>query len=320
MPNILFETIFGSKLYGTQTADSDTDYKAVYAPSLEDLTLGKVDVYSSIHVGNKDDQHAKSNNTHYEIEYYTLHKFLKHLVEGQIVAIDILYAPKHCWTKTPHNFWLTDIIDDRSKFLSKNLNKFVQYAVKQAAKYGIKGSRLNTADKFIKFFKSQDPEIRLGDIIDDVKPLLDDNAKFGEVSDPYTPLLIICGKKFLLTTKIKHLIEPLERFMEKYGKRSRMASVDKGVDKKACSHAFRAAFEVKELVLTRNLRFPLKERKLLHDIKTGKMQYLEFAPMLEDLLDEVKELVEKSDLPIEPMIDIDHLVLKYYELYDNKIR
>lgn len=46
MPNILFETIFGSKLYDTQTADSDTDYKAVYAPSLEDLTLGKVDVYS----------------------------------------------------------------------------------------------------------------------------------------------------------------------------------------------------------------------------------------------------------------------------------
>lgn len=69
MPNILFETIFGSKLYGTQTADSDTDYKAVYAPSLEDLTLGKVDVYSSIHVGNKDDQHAKSNNIDSENNY-----------------------------------------------------------------------------------------------------------------------------------------------------------------------------------------------------------------------------------------------------------
>jgi hypothetical protein len=313
--DILFKTIFGAHLYGTDTPNSDKDYKAVYAPSMEDLILNRVKLDSSIHESNKTDNHAKSDSSVYEIEYYTLHKFLKQATDGQLVAIEMLYSPPQFWIGQISDFFIREIICKREKFLSKNLIKFVQYAVKQAAKYGIKGSRLHTATKFLKFFENIDEKIRLNDIIIDIEPLLDDHSEIYYIdNNPAESMLIICGKKFSFSTKVRYIRNALRKFVDKYGARAKLAVIDKGIDKKACSHAFRAAFEVKELVLTRNLVFPLKEREFLRDIKTGKYTYSEFAPMLEDLIDEVSHLVIKSDLPDTPQVDIDEIIKKYYAM------
>jgi len=313
--DVLFKTIFGAHLYGTETADSDIDYKAVYAPTLEDLILGRVKLDSSIRESNKKDIHIKSDANVYEIEYYPLQKFLKHAAEGQLAAIDMLYSPPQFWIGKVSDFFIAEVINKREKFLSKNLIKFVQYAVKQAAKYGIKGSRLHTATKFLKFFENIDEKIRLNDIIIDIEPLLDDHSEIYYIdNNPAESMLIICGKKFSFSTKVRYIRNALRKFVDKYGARAKLAVIDKGIDKKACSHAFRAAFEVKELVLTRNLVFPLKEREFLRDIKTGKYTYSEFAPMLEDLIDEVSHLVIKSDLPDTPQVDIDEIIKKYYAM------
>ena len=313
--DILFKTIFGAHLYGTDTPNSDKDYKAVYAPSIEDLILNRVKLDSSIHESNKTDNHAKSDSSVYEIEYYTLHKFLKQATDGQLVAIEMLYSPPQFWIGQVSDFFIREIICKREKFLSKNLNKFVQYAVKQAAKYGIKGSRLYTVTKFLKFFESIDKKTRLGNVVDNIKSLLDDYSELQYVdNDLAKSMLIICEKKFSLTTRVEYIIEALRRFVDKYGHRAKLAVIDEGVDKKACSHAFRAAFEVKELVLTRNLVFPLKEREFLRDIKIGKYTYTEFVPMLEKLIDEVSYLVENSDLPETPQVDIDEIIKKYYAM------
>lgn len=314
--NLLFKVIFGSRLYGTETADSDLDYKAVYAPSVNDMILGKVNLFSSTHVSNKKNQYVKSDSNVVETEYFTLQKFLKHLSEGQTIAVDMLYAPLKFWVGTPDNFWFNEILTNKQKFLSKNLNTFVKYAVKQAAKYGIKGSRLNTVNRLSAFLKSVDEDTRLKEHLDVLKTFLDDHcALFLVPDDDNKSMLCVCGKKFLLNTKVKYVIDPLDKFTLEYGSRARQAALDEGVDKKAISHAFRAAFEVKELVETRHLVFPLKDREFLKDVKTGVLTYNQVAPMLEDLVDEVKYMVDMSDLPDKPLIDADELVLKYYHEY-----
>ena len=318
--NVLFKTIFGSRLYGTKTDNSDLDYKAVYAPALEDLVLGKVDVDSSIRESNKVDANTKSDSSVYEVEYYTLHKFLKHVVEGQTIAIDMLYAPPQFWVGSVHSFWVAGVVTKREKFLSKNLGRFVQYAVRQAAKYGIKGSRLNTASKFLRYLESVDKNTRLVDIASELELLTDEHSEVQRVDDnPSKSMLVVCGKKFPLTVRVCRVLEPLGRFVDKYGKRAELAAEDEGVDKKACSHAFRAAFEVRELVMTRNLVFPLRDRQFLVDVKTGKLAYKEFAPMLEDLIDEVSNLVRESDLPETPQVSVDDIVREYYSLHDNRV-
>ena len=45
------------------------------------------------------------------------------------------------------------IIQNREKFYTKNLKAFVGYARRQAAKYGIKGSRLNDAQRVLDFLR-----------------------------------------------------------------------------------------------------------------------------------------------------------------------
>lgn len=314
--NLLFKVIFGSRLYGTETADSDLDYKGVYAPSISNMILGKEKLFSSIHVSNKADQYVKSDSTIIETEYFTLQKFLKHVSEGQTIAIDMLYVPLKFWVGTPDHFWFKEILPNRQKFLSKNLNTFVKYAVKQAAKYGIKGSRLNTVDRLSTFLKSVDEDTRLKEHLDVLKTFLDDNCTLFLIPDDDSKsMLCVCGKKFLLNTKVKYVIGPLDKFTLEYGSRARQAALDEGVDKKAISHAFRAAFEVKELVEKRHLVFPLKDRDFLRDVKTGALTYSHVAPILEDLVDKVKYMVDMSDLPDKPLVDTDELVLKYYHEY-----
>lgn len=314
--NLLFKTIFGSNLYGTATGDSDLDYKGVYAPSITDMILGKVNLFSSICVSNKENQYIKSDSNVVETEYFTLQKFLKHLFEGQTIAVDMLYASSEFWVETPDHFWLKEIVFNREKFLSKNLNTFVKYVVKQAAKYGIKGSRLDAVDRLLEFFKSVDEDSRLKDHLSVLKSFLNDHCTLFLVpNDDNKSVLCVCGKKFLLNTRVKFVIPPLEKFTQKYGHRARQAALDEGVDKKAISHAFRSAFEIKELIETRNLIFPLKDREFLRDVKIGKLTYKEVAPILEDLVDEVKCLVDTSDLPDKPQVNVDELILKYYEYY-----
>jgi hypothetical protein len=314
--NIIFKTLFGSHLYGTNTDHSDKDYKTVIAPVLKDIIIGKEKLFHSYHKSNKVDQTSKSGKDVIENEIITLQKFLKLATEGQTMGIDMLFAPQDFWVSDKvDDFWINEIVPNRTKFLSKNLSKFVEYCVKQAAKYGIKGGRINTVKTYVGYFKKQNPETKLIDLIEDLIELSKIDHSSLEISDEiHTSLLIICGKKFPLSVKVGYVLPPLLSFLNTYGKRAREASIDQNVDKKACSHAFRAAYQVKELIETRNLVFPLEKRKFLLDIKTGKIKYSEFAPILEELVDEVHILLDKSDLPDEPDIDIDELILKYYNL------
>ena len=52
--HIVFRSVFGSKLYGTDTRTSDDDYKAIFLPSIRELVLNKVNLNSSINETNKE--------------------------------------------------------------------------------------------------------------------------------------------------------------------------------------------------------------------------------------------------------------------------
>ncbi len=108
----------------------------------------------------------------------------------------------------------------------------------------------------------------------------------------------VCGKKFQETVSIKHIIPILEKYYEAYGERAELAKQNKNIDWKAISHAFRAAYQVRQLLTERTITFPLKEAKFLTDIKQGKVDYTtQASPILEGLMDEVEKLSETSDLP-----------------------
>ncbi len=230
------------------------------------------------------------------------------------MAIDILYTPDDKMLVCNKRFKKL-VLDNKDKFLSKNLITFVRYCKQQANKYGIKGSRINTIKKYLDVLLIKDSDSLLNEHIEELKPFLDEHSYIIESDKLHECILNICGKKFLYTTKIKYIIPSLKKFDEEYGLRAKMAATNEGVDFKALSHFARACFEVKELIQTRNLVFPLKDREYLIDIKTGKIPYIELAPFLEDLLIETENLLYESDLTDKPNINMSDLIL---EMYENK--
>ena len=291
---IIVEMVFGSHLYGTDTPESDKDYKGVFMPTREDVLLGRIP--KSINESTKPKAGNGEKNTKDDIdtERFSIHYFIQLAIEGQTVALDMLHAPDGFVLESSDTWkW---IVANRSKFYTKNLRAFIGYARRQAAKYGIRGSRLNAAREFISFLRGLDEYSILKDSWDKIP--IGEHINSRPLDDHGIRQIQVCGKLFQETTRVGYIIPIMEKFADSYGERAQKAANNEGIDWKAVSHAVRAALQVRELLTDNTITFPLKDADLVRAIKQGKMDYTtEAAPLLESLMDEVEELAEKSTLP-----------------------
>ena len=282
---------FGSHLYGTATRNSDLDLKGVFLPSKEEVLLGNIPKSYSFSTGMDDSKNTPGDT---DVEVYSLHYFIKLACEGQTVALDMLHAPAEMIVESS-DIWAS-IVGEKHRFYSKNLKSFIQYARRQASKYGIKGSRLNAAAEVLALLRSEDPENKLRAIWDRL-PRLEHCYEAGRDPNGIRQYQI-CGKMFQETASIGYVIPVLEKFHDEYGRRARCAAENKNVDWKAVSHALRAAIQVKQIVTQNTITFPLKEAPFLMNVKEGRFDYLsEVAPVLESLMEEVEQLISRSELP-----------------------
>ena len=289
--DIIVRMKFGSHLYGTATPNSDLDYKGVFLPSKEEILLGNIPKGHSYSTRATDSKNTADDT---DVEVYSLHYFIKLACEGQTVALDMLHAPDAMIVESS-DIW-TSIVRQRHKFYSKNLKSFINYARRQASKYGIKGSRLNAASEVLRLLRPEDPANKL-QVIWDKLPRMEHCYEAGRDPNGIRQYQI-CGKMFQETTSIGYMIPVLEKFYDEYGSRARLASENKNIDWKAVSHALRAAIQVKEILTRNTITFPLKEAPFLVQVKDGRLDYAaEVAPVLEALMEEVEGLVSRSQLP-----------------------
>ena len=280
--NIISKVKFGSYLYGTNNPSSDIDYKGVYLPSKNDVILQKVKKSIKFNT-NK----TNTKNTSYDIdeEYYSLYYFIKLALEGRSVALDLLHSNESIISST---IW-EDIKYNRNKFYSKNLYSFVYYAKGQADKYGIKGSRMGSLEEVINILKKLDSKKRLLDIEHKIPKL-----EYVEITKEF---LIVTNMKFDWTTTIDYVLKILEKIYENYGERTRDAKNNKSIDWKAISHAFRAIYQVEEIIDTGDLKFPLKNKEYIKEIKSGKLNFIDVSEELEKITNIVIDKLNNSNLP-----------------------
>ena len=289
--DLIVKMIFGAHLYGTATEASDADYKGVFMPSRQAVLLGRIPKCRSFTTGD-----GASRNTADDVDedVYSLHYFIKLACEGQTVAMDMLHAPESLLIEqTP--VW-REIVAQRHRFYTKNLKAFIAYARRQASKYGIKGSRLAAVSKVLDVLKSQNPAWRLHQIWDRL-PRVEHCFEMGK--DPNGKRQYqVCGKTFQETTAVGYVIPILEKFYDAYGHRAKLAAENKNIDWKAVSHALRAAFQTREILVHNTIRYPLENAPFLLAVKQGQLDYTGVvAPALEKLMDEVEQLLEASSLP-----------------------
>ena len=82
---------FGSYVYGTNVPTSDLDFKAVHIPAAEDILLQRVK--PAISVNTKEDRTQKNGAGDTDFESFALQKYLAMLLEGQTVALTMLFVP-----------------------------------------------------------------------------------------------------------------------------------------------------------------------------------------------------------------------------------
>ncbi len=300
---LLVKMIFGSHLYGTDTPASDRDWKGVFVPSRRDILLQQAPRSRSLHTRPADV--AKNTANDVDDELYSLHYYVELLLEGQTAALDMLFTPPSEWMNRSST-WRDEIAAKSHLFLSRKATAFAGYCRTQAAKYGIKGSRVAAVRDTIETLAVCDQAARLIDTEswiraasggkEYVSVLMLPERKNG----PVVPFLEVCGRKFAFTLKVAYVKAQLEKILGEYGKRALAAEHNEGIDWKALSHAVRVCDEAVQLLHMHTIGFPLARAELLRDIKLGKFPYKEVAEMIEKGLAAVEEASTVSTLPDEP--------------------
>lgn len=304
--NIIFVCKFGSHLYGTNNKNSDTDYKGIFIPSLEDCILNRIPKSLSFDTNKTSEKNSIDD---IDCEIYSIQHFMELLRRGETVAIDMIHCNKENTIITSHQFRILQSL--RSNFYTKNMKAFVGYARKQAAKYGMKGSRIASAKKLQNYLLQFDPHDRLTQHWENMPK---DEHLGHIIENDQIRKYSFCGKQLQETVKVGYAIDMVMAFLTSYGERARLAEKNEGVDWKAMSHAIRAAMQLEEIYRTNNLIFPLQQCHILKMIKEGKFKFNTVLALLENLIDQVERLAEESDLPTEIQASsVNNLIIQLYQ-------
>ena len=303
---VLYVTMYGSKLFGTDNPNSDTDYKGIFIPSKEDVLLKRDIEHYNYNTNSK----SKNSKEDIDLQLYSIYKWFNLLKKGETGALDLLFSIFREDTQIYRDEAFLNIIKvNYQKFYNKNLHSFIGYCVGQSKMYNIKGQRFNELHHFVELFKQiaiESPEAKLESYFDKIEQIFQKEhfkyVKFVKAAisrgnqayreGQYVQLL---GKRFAGSVTVGYFSERIEEMEKQFGHRTRDAS--KGIDYKALSHAVRVINEVEELLDDAFISFPLKNRKYITAIKEGKIELDEVMEYINQKLDIVQEKLDNSNLP-----------------------
>lgn len=307
--NLIFDGMFGSKLYGTNTPTSDTDYKSIFIPTSREIVLGGKEHFTN----NTGNDESKNSPDDMDREYFSLKNFIHLAKKGETIAIDMIHTPDHMNMANANPHW--DFIrKNRAKLYTTDMKAYLGYVKKQAHKYGIKGSRLS-ALRLVRDWSQTLPEIKpvvmesaqnkrrvknvswvegvmhqdtiLADFLSSA-PIDKDHAFIENIKG--SMYYKILSSAFQETLSIKNFKNSIERMWNAYGERARQAEQNEGIDWKSLHHAVRGGLQLMEIYETGDLKYPLAQKDLLIQIKNGEMPYKEVSQILDDVVDDVERL------------------------------
>lgn len=303
MTKTVVKILHGSHLYGTNTPNSDTDYKTIFIPEAHELIVQKAKKTNRETTGKA---HQKNTKDDVDSGFFSLDNYFKLLGEGQTMALDLLFAPdSHILETSP--LWKF-IQLNKDKLIHKNMTAFVGYCQTQAAKYGIKGSRMAAVKTTIDYLSTLDPNSRLFENwpalvanLSNVEHVAFIKRTANNTADTLVDMLEVCTRVFDRTCKVYYVISCLAKIFDNYGARAKMAMDNEGVDWKALSHAVRVCIQGQELLTTGHMSLPLLQPELdvVRTIKAGKLPYKTVQKIIEDYVALIEESKQRSKLPEE---------------------
>jgi hypothetical protein len=287
---VIFLHKSGSYLYGTQTPNSDIDYRGIFIPSKIDVLLKKDSGQWNCSTTNESEKNKAGD---LDLTLWSVYKFFGMLQGGDTNAFDTLFA-----VNSPSvEFCLPEmqlIYDNREHFLPNSLKSFFGYALTQVRKYSVKGDRLKDVGTVLEFLNGT------------ITPLDKLTLSMVQHSLPYSEKLKwvidqdgieyyeVIGKKYVKNMKLSEFKERVLEIQNSFGARARAAMDSGSVDYKAMYHAFRVLDECLELMATKEIKFPLERKEQYIQIRNRQIAPEALFQALEERFDFVSEF-EKSD-------------------------
>lgn len=301
--NTVFYGYHGSYLYGTNTESSDVDYKGIFIPEVKDMICGNVKDILSYSTG---EEHAKNKKGDIDVEMISLRKFINLAIQGETYIMDMLHTPDDK-TIITSDVWKY-IQRHRDMFYCTNMKAYLGYVMKQASKYGVKGSRVAALRQVVEYMETvSDSKVeQLGENVrglsvqqlrvkDIANGLPRNEFCFFETDERSNhTFYVLMGRKYMQTITVKEFRAAVNKLWKEYGDRARAAEMNQGIDWKALSHAYRGGVQLKEIYKTGDLVYPLADREMIVKIKQGRLPFKEVQQLLEDTVHEVELLVENA--------------------------
>ena len=278
----IFECLTGSKLYGTNTPESDEDFRGICLPPKDVLLDPFVDF--------------EQKNSGFEEEdrtIYDLGKFMKLCADGNPNILELLFCPEsNIVYKT--SAW-DRIVDNKNLFLSKKVKfTFSGYSFSQLQK--IKNHRQWFIDP-----PKDKPHRKDFGLTD--SPIVSGMNLENSLNMP----MELFKEKYVDELKREREYRNEKKKWDNYiswrdnRNPQRRELEDKyGYDAKHASHLVRLMTEGKELLLDQTITFPLRNAEEIRAIKNGKYTYEEIIDMAETFDKEFEMWYDLSTLPNSP--------------------
>lgn len=308
---LLYLSIVGSQLYGTDDENSDLDLMGVYLPAKESLLLGDTR-YSYAKFSTCRDK-KKNNSSDIDIELWSIHKFMDLLQKGDTNAYDLLFSKTDISKVLYSCREFSEIFKNRSNLIGFQpiINGFIGYAANQVKRYISKGRNYRILSYILNYFNRQDidynPNDRLDDWVDSLiksfqteimiensgNDILNLRLTFHEHENNLVYLKVNDYKKYPVTIRMKDFLFSIKKWTNKYG--SRVKNSD-GIDWTSIYHAFRVLHMAHQLDFTGDLNFPFDQKTVdkLLNIKYGNENFDEVVKKIEQSKNRIEENLSKT--------------------------
>ena len=293
---ILYKVESGSKMYGTTTSESDTDYTSVFLPTSYDLlSLQTCEFIDQSSKGAK--EYRRNTNQDIDNQMHSISRYLHLVLHGNPNLTEMLFA-KNPIIEDPR---FRVIKNNYSKLISKNCyNSFTGFAISQKKKLEYKSKRFIQLEKAIDYMqKTYTPD-----------ELVDTKAQMGGGVAAWLNenLTEYKGKKnnresFHSGLPISVIYEKINYEYENYGWRVHTDSFQRlNYDCKFGAHSVRLLVESEQLLLNGFIEFPFSGQAYndIMSIRKGEVNIEDFYKLCTMYEDRNRIALEKTKLQSTP--------------------
>jgi len=297
---LIFKCVAGSRLYGTNTPESDIDERGVFIPS-EEYILGFAK------------RIEQAENKEEDSVYIELRKFLHLATQNNPNIIEYLYVPKNMWLHATKEW--EKIIENKHLFVSTKAKfTFSGYAHSQFKR--IKNHRGYLLNPPKKKPVPEDFGLTGRSLMSD-----DDMGAYETVKEVVEVVedLMSLVTKSKAYKNAKREWDSYENWKKNRNPERAILEEKYGFDVKHAQNLYRLITEGEELLTTGNITFPRPDAEFLLEIRNGKYSYDQMLAILENYDQKFEELYQSSKLQKSADVKkIDELCIKIIKEFLNK--